>query len=57
MKDTFIKGWVIRKQFDEQDAGIPNLWGHFDDCVLGACHEVCGMSGQRGKGGTWCWNE
>ena len=38
-KITLLKDVKIRKRFEEKltklvDAGVPNLWGHFNDGVL-----------------------
>ena len=60
---TLLNDVKIRKRFEEKvteliDVGAPNLWGHFKDGVLEACHEVCVKKrGCRSKGDTWWWNE
>ena len=68
-KITLLKDVKIRKQFKEKviklaDVGAPNLWGHFNDEVLKACHEVCWrkrgekkkrymVEDRRGQGGSF----
>ena len=53
---------MVRKQYykkviDLSDIGVPNVWGYFEDGVLGACDEVCGKKRCRSKGDTLWYND
>ena len=45
-KISLLKDWKVRMRHIEKlielvDIGVPNLWRHFKDGVLGACDEMC----------------
>ena len=58
LKDSRIMKRLEEKVIYFADVRAPNMWGHYKNGDLKACHEVCEKKrGKRNKGDTWLWNE